>query len=114
MYQVFVFFIFKDYLKTSDIFEIVMNTIESEKKYLTLKLSESSSELITFRYIKSEYFENCCLVDYLIHFVLNLNKKFMQPEDNLVSKWINSNYHTTMFKYLSEITLNLFNLESKK
>jgi hypothetical protein len=38
----------------------------------------------------------------------------MQPEDNLISKQINSTFQETIFKYLSEIILKLFNSEGKK
>ena len=37
----------------------------------------------------------------------------MQPEDNLIAKQINSTFEQTIFKYLSETLLKLFNSESK-
>ena len=104
-------------MKKSDIIQVVLDTIEHDKKYLLIKLNESNHEFIELNAqqitnkMQKDYLQNCCLVDLLIHFVLNINKKYMLPSENLVSICINSSQET-MFKVLSEIVINLFNFES--
>jgi hypothetical protein len=104
-------------LKKSDIIQVVLDTIEHDKKYLLIKLNESNHEFIELNAqqitnkMQKDYLQNCCLVDLLIHFVLNINKKYMLPSENLVSICINSSQES-MFKVLSEIVINLFNFES--
>ena len=84
---------------------MILKTIESEKKYLNIKTSDYAKE---FGQMKNErYFENCCLIDFMVHFILNLNKKFMH--ENLVAKRINDTFQAS--KYLSETILKLFNSE---
>jgi hypothetical protein len=48
-----------------------------------------------------------------MHLLLCINKKFMLPEDNIISNLINSNMDDGVHNYktLSETLINLFNFE---
>jgi len=58
--------------------------------------------------------QDICALDLFVHLLLSINKKFFQPEDNIIINLINSTMDDGVHNYktLSEISINLFNFES--
>lgn len=95
----FYYIIFLEFLKSNDILNFMLKSIESDDNIMFEKVDNSSST------------NNVFLVDLFIHFILALNKKFILPKDNLVVNEILSQKDQS-YKTLSENLIKLLNLES--
>lgn len=94
---------FIDFLKTDDFLKTLFAAIESEQDYLFENLHEKSVD---------PTIQKQTIMEYFIHLLLSINKKFLMPEDNVILDFINSDTDTiSNRRFLSETIVNLFNLE---